>query len=301
MSKLKAKRKILEFDFETEGASVHLVSKSQGGAANGFKTLITKSLSTKELPDVTGEIVKLEKKLEQIKVTMSMQEFLRKFFNLYYDDAELLTKLLGYQTEYESYLESNQDEEPYDPMSYLNSRMESFEVMKSMHEGTQQELSALDLVSILEIQSKIEKQLEENMDKITIEKSRFESLENIEKSFNALEADNVALKTDNELIKAELAEFKKSVEDNKLKALEAELAELVEAEEIPTIAKSLISLDEASAQLIIKSLKTKKEVADANIEKSKLFEEVGHGEDTPVLTKEQAFEARLAKSLQENK
>jgi len=41
--KTKAKRKISKFNFEAEGSAVALVSASQGGAANSFKTLVIKS------------------------------------------------------------------------------------------------------------------------------------------------------------------------------------------------------------------------------------------------------------------
>lgn len=149
----KAKRIIKEFDFESEGASVHLVSKKQGGAANGFKTLIMKSQATQELPDVEDNI-EIKKKLEQVTVTMSMEEFLRKFFDMYYYDAELLTAMLGFETEAEASAESS---EPFDYTSYLQEKVSSFEIMKSMHEGSLESFTASDYVTILEFQEKIEK------------------------------------------------------------------------------------------------------------------------------------------------
>ncbi len=42
---MKAKRKLKDFDFTKEGSHVALVSVDNGGAANGYKTLITKSVS----------------------------------------------------------------------------------------------------------------------------------------------------------------------------------------------------------------------------------------------------------------
>lgn len=287
----KAKRIIKEFDFESEGASVHLVSKKQGGAANGFKTLIMKSNSTEHLPDV--EEIEIQKKLEQIKVTMSMEEFLRKFFNMYYDDAELLTAMLGFQTEYESYMESNQSE-PYDHANYIADKLSGFEVMKSMHEQNFENVSASDVVSILELQEKIEKQLnEEMMDKVSIEKSRLTQLEQAESELatnlelvKSLEAEKVELQT-------ALDEIKKAQADAELENMQARLKGLVAEEKVESMAKSLLALDEASANDMIEALSVKK----AAVEETALFEEVSNTTESIEKSKEELFEEALLKSL----
>jgi len=99
ISKQKAKRKLFNFDFDTNGAHVALVSKDQGGSACGYSVLVTKSTNSGIQPT---DVVKVQKALEQITVTMSMEEFLRKFFDMWSSDAETLTKLLGFETEFEA-------------------------------------------------------------------------------------------------------------------------------------------------------------------------------------------------------
>lgn len=287
----KAKRIIKEFDFESEGASVHLVSKKQGGAANGFKTLIMKSNSTEHLPDV--EEIEIQKKLEQIKVTMSMEEFLRKFFNMYYDDAELLTAMLGFQTEYESYMESNQSE-PYDHANYIADKLSGFEVMKSMHEQNFENVSASDVVSILELQEKIEKQLnEEMMDKVSIEKSRLTQLEQAESELatnlelvKSLEAEKVELQT-------ALDEIKKAQADAELENMQARLKGLIAEEKVESMAKSLLALDKESAEDMLEALSVQKKA----VEETNLFEEVSNTVENTEKTKEELFEEQLLKSL----
>ncbi len=48
---------------------------------------------------ITEDVIKA---LQQVTVSMSFEEFLRKFFYMWSDDAELLAKLLGFETELEN-------------------------------------------------------------------------------------------------------------------------------------------------------------------------------------------------------
>jgi len=85
----KAKKKLTKFDFSGENAHVALVHREQGGGANMYKTLITKATD--------------------VKLELSMEEFLRRFFDMWWDDAEFLAKLLGYEVESDKY-----ESEPYE-------------------------------------------------------------------------------------------------------------------------------------------------------------------------------------------
>lgn len=302
---VKVVRKLLEFNFEEEGASVHLVSKKgNGGAANGHTTLIMKSNSTKDLPDVNKiSEVSIEKKLEQIRVSMSMEVFLKKFFNMYSDDAELLTSMLGFQTEFEAYMNKQKEEgsDSYSYMeehqNYIKEQLSSFELMKSLHDGTAKEVSALDLIGVLEIQTTIEKQLEEEMmDKITIEKSRFADLEQIEANAINLKTQNETLTGEIASLKEEIATIKKAKQDAEIEAQASELVGLVEAGEEQAIAKSLILMDKDSAAMVLKSLKGK--ATDKKVEESELLIEKGHSEGEKTLTKEEELDLQLEKSLQ---
>lgn len=67
MTKLKATRKLSDINFEDEGSHVALVGDFQGGAANGFSTLITKA--TTEVSDED-----LQNALEQNDINKSQTE-----------------------------------------------------------------------------------------------------------------------------------------------------------------------------------------------------------------------------------
>lgn len=87
--KVKAKRKLTDITFEHEGAHLALVHKAQGGSANGYKTLVMKSVDNRS-PDFI-------EKASQVKVTLSLPDFLEKFFHVWGEDAELLATLFGYE------------------------------------------------------------------------------------------------------------------------------------------------------------------------------------------------------------
>lgn len=83
-----AKRRLVDIDFSKEGAHLALVHKDQGGAASGYSTLIMKA-TDKYSPEFI-------QKASQVKVTLSLPDFLEKFFHIWGDDAEILATLFGY-------------------------------------------------------------------------------------------------------------------------------------------------------------------------------------------------------------
>ena len=90
-TKTKAKRKIYKFNFEAEGSAVALVSASQGGAANSFKTLVIKSADK-----YSKEFIE---KAQKVQVVMEFDDFLQKFFDMWKEDAKILTSILGFGDE----------------------------------------------------------------------------------------------------------------------------------------------------------------------------------------------------------
>ena len=84
-----AKLKLTDITFEHEGAHLALVHKAQGGSANGYKTLVMKSVDNR-----SPEFIE---KASQVKVTLSLPDFLEKFFHVWGEDAELLATLFGYE------------------------------------------------------------------------------------------------------------------------------------------------------------------------------------------------------------
>jgi multidrug efflux pump subunit AcrB len=308
ISKQKAKRKLFNFDFDTNGAHVALVSKDQGGSACGYSVLVTKSTNSGIQPT---DVVKVQKALEQITVTMSMEEFLRKFFDMWSSDAETLTKLLGFETEFEANkAERESSDGEYDwekeHEKWITERVAQFTIMKSLSENPNQTISDEDFIAITTIQSQIEKSLqqqnEEDPLKIQVEKARYEQLEQVEQAHEAAVAEATQLKVEKSALEVEVAELRTQVQKAKeeqeaveFAAFEASLKDLVSAEELTAVAKSLFVMKATSpeaADVVIKSLQAKKEL----VEKSDLFQETTTGDEvSPEQIKKAAFAAELNK------
>lgn len=118
----KAKRKLSNITFESEGAHLALVSKEVGGPANGHD----QALVLKATQNFSEEFIE---KVQQVRVTMELPQFLQTFFNLYYDDAMVLAHLMGYE------MPELEEGESYSYEEYIEDRVSSFELMKSLHES----------------------------------------------------------------------------------------------------------------------------------------------------------------------
>ena len=149
----KAKRKLSDISFEKEGAHVALTSKAQSGPANGHDyALVLKANKFSE------EFVE---KMQQVRVTMELPDFLRKFFSLYGDDAEILARMMGYE-----YPEMPEQDVPETYSDYIESRMEAFEILKAANEADNltsvlSELDEDEYLAMLNDQQLIEKAFEE--------------------------------------------------------------------------------------------------------------------------------------------
>jgi len=162
----KAKRKLSDISFDQTGAHIALVSKKQGGPANGKDyALVMKACN------FSDEFVQ---KASQIKVTMEITEYLSRFYGIWYDDAEVLARALGFTT-------AMMDEEAADAaeqagldaagiveteietyQDYITSKLQSIEVMKSLYdsENIPESLSKLqetEYLAMLQDQALIEK------------------------------------------------------------------------------------------------------------------------------------------------
>lgn len=170
-TKVKAKRKINALDFTGANAAVALVSKDQGGPANGVTTLLIKA------SNFSDDFIK---KASQITVTMEITEYLRRFFYVYDVDAEILARSLGFTTaaqdkaaieQKEDLLEDNSppeypdwETEPGDKKfeRYVDYKVASIQVMKKLHtaESLTEALSSLteeEYLQFLKDQSLLEK------------------------------------------------------------------------------------------------------------------------------------------------
>jgi glutamyl/glutaminyl-tRNA synthetase len=146
MTQRKAKRKLSDISFEKEGAHVALTAKSQGGPANNHDyALVLKANKFSE------EFVQ---KMQQIRVTMELPDFLRKFFGMYYEDSNILAAMLGYVEP------AKEDSGTYE--DYIQSQLQAFEVLKSANEAESlasvlSELDETEYLAMLKDQELIEK------------------------------------------------------------------------------------------------------------------------------------------------
>jgi hypothetical protein len=138
--------------------------------------------------------------------------------------------------------------------------------------------------------------------KIQVEKARYEQLEQVEQAHEAAVAEATQLKVEKSALEVEVAELRTQVQKAKeeqeaveFAAFEASLKDLVSAEELTAVAKSLFVMKATSpeaADVVIKSLQAKKEL----VEKSDLFQETTTGDEvSPEQIKKAAFAAELNK------
>lgn len=297
----KAKRRLKNFNFEKDGSHVALVGKHQGGPANGYTTLITKA--TEGIPET------FVAKADMVRVTMTIQEFLRRFFGVYYEDAEILARILGYDTD------MNEDEMVDSYEEYIQSKIDSVEVMKNLFkaedmtkalsEVTEDQFETLlkdqkmieELMSSEEFQKSKEGVSNQNVEKTKedvttmsesnqemVQKSEVESM--IEKAVGELKTQ---LEKANETIEAYKAREKEAVAEARKAALKDAVKDEAKAE---SLYKSLAEVSDEAFDETVSTLKSLTEASDA----SEMFTEKGvDAEQEEPAAKASATAAYLAK------
>ena len=302
----KAKRKLSEISFDHEGAHLALCSKSQGAANNWNKALIMKG------HNFSPEFIQ---KMQQIQVTYELPDFLRKVMGMYYEDAELLARMMGY-------VEPEKEEEDYDDWyeNYIEEKLQSFTIIKALHEAKNlpdalSKLTEQDYLDVLQDQAMVEKALKKELDKET-EVSKADTstkVENTKVEASASKKKNPKKETkmtqETEMVeKAKFVEIQKQFEDQKV-ALEKAMEQLnkIEQEKKEAIVKSkteavkAVVKDEKQAAVVVKAALALEDQSDFDaliavfksmndlLEKSGLFQEQGvsaeAGEDKPGETK----------------
>jgi hypothetical protein len=248
-NKKKATRKITSMNFDGLGAAVSLVGPSVGGPANGIPTLVFKASK------FTDEHIA---KASKVKVTMELPEFLQTFYNLYADDAEILARALGFNTD------TSGNTEPTTYEDYITSKVQSIEVIKSLHEADKlsdvlKDLDPEDYLVMLE-------------DQLTLEKAF--------KKVKRLQEGN---------LDAQLAQVEKALE-----AEEQEVTQAVTEKESEAVVKATES--DTSTVLVEKTV----EPSGSEIIKSKEKHMTVEVKANAEMVDKSAFEA-IQKSLDENK
>ena len=290
----KAKRRLTDIKFDHLGGHVALVGKHQGGPANGYSTLIFKATN-----DVPNDIIE---KATQVSVTMDFEDFLVKFFNMYYEDAEVLATLLGFEKEDE---EDSSEEYDYEReyKKYIDKRVAAITIMKSVYskQDVKKALSGLsykDSLAVLEAQELLEKAMssvnsegdnvsvkkaemdspskthtEEIMEKEMIQKALHEEL--VTKAVTeAVEVVKSEMAAQAEILKAaqeELAVFKAKELEAIVKARKSALAGVLAEDAVEDMFKATEILSQEAFETVVKSLAVKA----AQLEESELFKETG--------------------------
>lgn len=271
----KAKRRLSKFNFEASGARVSLVGPLVGGPANDYEVLVTKSTKDISRTDYLKSIIKAA----DVQVTLSMEDFLEKFFGMWSRDAAALAVLLGYEVDVsDEYVccESAQ--------ATIDNKLEGIDLLKSLHKGDDFfKLELADQKIILKAQEAFEKGLSSEVSSEgevgsvikknsedptgdTMSEETKETLEEVLKSVADLK----------EALEAETA-VRKSLEQKEDKRVELSFIEkakgysFIEDSEAEVFGKILKSLsEEDSLQVLTIFEKAHKAVEDSN---SDMFEQ----------------------------
>ena len=247
-----AKRKLSNFNFEAEGAHIALVHKDQGGPANG----VDYALITKATKDITTKEVE---KAAEVTVTLSMVDFLQKFFSMWYSDAQVLATVLGYEVE----------SEIYDSNEWLEERVAGISIMKSLVidvEDTNKAVASLspkDYLTILQVQALFEKNFD-SVEKALIKKSSGIPAKGVTVS---KETKTPSVEINNKLEDDKLSEFiSKAAHDEQVsKAVEDAIAKAVAPmqEELQKAKDQLEVIEKAQVEAVAKA----RQEAVASVEK----------------------------------
>lgn len=325
----KAKRKLTSIDFSGETSHIALVHKDQGGPAHGadYKLALKNT-------NFSSEFIE---KMQQIRVTLSVPDFLEKFFHLYGSDAEVLARMLGYVPEEED--ETEYDSNWYE--NYIQEKLDSFEILKSLKDAdsvpsTLSKLNETQYLALLKDQEMIEKVLAKKESEVVAKAAKsgdstHASVEKIEASASVITKNKernmtkpVTQEVTVEMVeKSALVDLQKSFEDSKVelqKALDTIAAFKQEKQELINKSKTaqftaVVKDEKLSAPIVkaalaleaqedfdallgaVTALQTQIEKQKETVEKSALFSEVGATVTEDNQVKESAV-ARILKAKQ---
>ena len=312
----KAKKRITDLTFDHDGAHLALCSKSQGAANNWNKALIMKG------HNFSPEIIQ---KMQAVQVTMSIPDFLKKFFWLMEEDAKFLASIMGYVEPPED--ESQEAVDDYN--EWVKDNFESFSIIKSLHESKNlpeslSKLTGEQYLSVLTDQAVIEKALTT----FTLEQdSKVDTSTQVEKPVEASASKvqkkkekNMTQATPEMVEKSALTAIEKAMEDTKVE-LQKALAQVKQFEEekkqavvkSKTDAITALVKDEKQAEVLVKAalaLDTQEDFEALvgvvkslveQVDKSDLFKEVGASASADEEKTEESAIAKVIKSKYQTK
>ena len=311
----KAKKRITDLTFDHDGAHLALCSKSQGAANNWNKALIMKG------HNFSPEIIQ---KMQAVQVTMSIPDFLKKFFWLMEEDAKFLASIMGYVEPPED--ESQEAVDDYN--EWVKDNFESFSIIKSLHESKNlpeslSKLTGEQYLSVLNDQSLIEKALKEfadgskpeaNTSATNVEKTKVEA--SASKVTKTKKEKNMTQATAPEMVeKAVLTVLEKAMDEQKVQLQKAlDMVKAFEDEKKQAVIKSktdavtALVKDAKQAEVLVKAALAldKQEDFEAlvgvvkalveQVDKSDLFKEVGASASADESKQEESKLAQVIKS-----
>lgn len=312
---VKAKCRLSDISFEKMGCHVALVGPSVGSAANGYTTLILKSVD-----DIPKEFVE---KATQVSVTMNFEEFLTRWFNMYYEDAEVLARVLGLDDVKEA-MQSDMTSYQDDYRKMIDDRVNAIQIMKSVYASQDvkkafRELSYKDALSVIEAQSMLEVVMssvegknvpvtkgqdkptnqEDIMDKEMIQKALHKEL--IQKAVQeAVDVVKAEMAAQTEILKAaqdELSVFKAKELEAIVKARKQSLSGVLAEDKVEEMYKATQALPQEAFDVIVKSLAEQNKA----LEESDLFKETGVPGDAEQDQKQKDGTAAILKAKYQTK
>ena len=306
------KRKLKNIDFSDDSSHIALVSKKQGGPASGADYSLV-------LKNADGKSKEFIEKMQAIQVTLSVPDFLERFFMIWdEDDRDALAAMMGYVEPPED--EAMEAQEDID--KWAMKRFESFNIIKSLREAKNfpealSKLSEDEYLSVLQDQASIEKALKQFQETCPSTKTNVEKT--VEAPASRRKNKEKPMTQQTEMVeKAALVAVEKAAQETKVE-LEKALKKLADIEEAQkqaivkskTEAVKAVIKDEAQATVVLKAALALDSQEDfdalvgvfksmnALIEKSGLFQEQGvsaeAGEDTKESKLAQVIKSKYAK------
>jgi len=115
---------ITNVTFEYDGAHLALCHKSQGYSANGRPNALILKASDEITKDAEEYLEILKAGDPEVRIETDMVTFLRKWYGMWYDDAETLAMILGYN-------KKEVEEEQSEYQDYLNGKVEGVSLLKA--------------------------------------------------------------------------------------------------------------------------------------------------------------------------
>jgi hypothetical protein len=211
---------------------------------------------------------------------------------MYYDDAEVLARAMGYTTQA---MEFESDAEPVQYTSYIDSKVQSIQIMKSMRKDNG-EISAIDTLgalggedylSLLQDQERIEKAFGES-EKITKSKVSVKESESKAKSLESGGSTNASVEKKKEPSGSININKGTSMADKEVKTVVADVEkELVEKSVLVDVQKALDEQVKRASELeaIVKQFEQEKKDLIVKSRKEKLQGTVKNQEQAEILFK----------------